>query len=73
MDVGLLKFIRIAVQFVSSRLLTWTALFMTFILAAWVMSEPTWERMGMAAFFALAVFIPSLLKETKHDAGNEEG
>ena len=73
MDAGTLKFIRIAVLLVSSRLLTWTALFMTSILSAWVMNDPTWQRMGMAAFFALAVFIPSLFKETKNDAAHQEG
>jgi hypothetical protein len=56
----------------SDRLITITALFMAFTLAAWAMIDPTWMRCSMAAFFALCVFLPALFKErTKgHDKPN---
>lgn len=55
--------LRIALGTITDRLLTIFSLAMTFALACWVMYQPTWEREGMAAFFALAVFIPCVIRE----------
>ena len=55
--------LRLALGVLSDRLLTILALIMTFALACWVMRSPTWEREGMAAFFALAVFLPCVVRE----------
>jgi len=62
-----LKLIRIAITVLTDRLLTMLSLLMTFGLAVWVMYEPTWERMAMCAFFAVAVFLPCLTKEKKSE------
>ena len=45
---------------------------MTFGLSCWAMSEPTYERLGMAGFFAVAVFIPSLARERKRNGKDGE-
>jgi|APFre7841882654_1041346.scaffolds.fasta_scaffold72332_4 hypothetical protein len=63
MDVQLVRIVRVALSVLSDRLLTLIALAMTFILSGWVMNDPNWMREGMAAFFALFVFIPCILKE----------
>lgn len=57
--------LRIALAIITDRLLTIFSLVMTFTLSAWAMHSPDPEREGMAAFFALAVFIPSLVKERR--------
>jgi hypothetical protein len=55
--------LRLAIAVLTDRTLTLISLIMTFALACWVMHEPSWEREGMAGFFALAVFIPCIIRE----------
>lgn len=64
--------LRLSIDILTGRLLTLLALLMSFGLAAWAMLDPTWMRNGMAGFFALCVFLPTLFKErTKgHDGQN---
>lgn len=67
MDASILRIVRIALGIISDRLLTILAMCMTFALAVYVMYFPTYERMGMAAFFALFVFMPLAIKERKNE------
>jgi len=60
-----LRVVRIAFEVLSERVFSILAMVMTFALSCWAMSEPTYERLGMAGFFAVAVFIPSLSRERK--------
>ena len=62
-----LRVIRIAFEVLSERVFSILAMVMTFALSCWAMSEPTYERLGMAGFFAVAVFIPSLARERKRN------
>ncbi len=64
--------IRLSIDILTARLLALMALVMSFALAVWAMVDPTWMRNGMAGFFALCVFLPTLFKErTKgHDGQN---
>jgi len=55
--------LRIALGVITDRLLTILSLTMTFALAAWAMNAPDPQREGMAGFFALAVFIPCIVRE----------
>lgn len=60
-----LGIIRIGLRVLTDRMLTILSLFMTFALTCWVMYQPTWERQATAAFFAVFVFIPCIVKERK--------
>jgi hypothetical protein len=53
--------------------LTILALSMTFALACWTMWGPSYERIAALLIFAITVFLPSLMKETKHDDDDESG
>jgi hypothetical protein len=46
---------------------------MTFALACWTMWGPSYERIAALLIFAITVFLPSLMKETKHDDDDESG
>lgn len=67
MDSLTLRAIRIAIELIGARVFSIMAMAMTFALACWVMWEPTYERLGMAGFFAVAVYIPSLRQERGKD------
>ena len=71
-EAMLLKIVRVAVQTVSMRLLTILSMVMSFALAVWTMLEPTYERMAMAAFFAVCVYIPCISIERKKDEGKHQ-
>ena len=60
-----LRVVRIALELIAERVFSILAILMTFALSCWAMYEPTYERLGMAAFFAVAVYIPSLSRERK--------
>ena len=62
-----LKVIRVALSVLTERLLTLLALWMTFGMACWAMYDPTYQRLGMAGFFALSVFLPALAKERSRE------
>lgn len=72
MDAVTFKVVRIALELLGERAFSMLALVMTFGLTCWVMHDPTYERLGMAAFFAVAVYIPTLRWERKkaNDAEN---
>jgi hypothetical protein len=74
MDTNLLlKVVRISLKLVVARVLTILALSMTFALACWTMWGPSYERIAALLIFAITVFLPSLMKETKHDDDDESG
>lgn len=56
----LLKIVRMAMEVISLRLLTVLSMVMSFALAVWTMLEPSYERMAMAAFFAVCVYLPCI-------------
>lgn len=58
-----IRIIRLGIDILTARLLTFLALAMTFALACWAMLEPHMMREFMAGFFALCVFLPSLFRE----------
>lgn len=66
-----LRVVRIALELIAERVFSILAILMTFALSCWAMYEPTYERLGMAAFFAVAVYIPSLARERKNRNGKE--
>ena len=68
--VDLMKFVRLALEVVTDRLLTILGLTMSFVLACWTMTEPTMERLGMSAFFALFAYMIEKI-ERKQDARPE--
>ena len=72
MDTVWLKIVRIAFQVISDRVLTILSLCMTFVLSCWVMKEPTYERIVMAAFFGAVIFVPSLWKEKKREGQQQQ-
>jgi len=59
----ILKIVRMAMEIISMRLLTILSMAMSFALAVWTMLEPSWERMAMAAFFAVCVYLPCISME----------
>ena len=72
MDSNLLfKVARISWKLMVARVLTILALSMTFALACWTMWGPSYERIAALLIFAITVFLPSLMKETKHDDDDE--
>lgn len=60
MEGTVLKIVRMAMEVISMRLLTILSMGMSFALAVWTMLEPSYERMGMAAFFAVCVYLPCI-------------
>jgi len=72
MDTVWLRIVRIALQVISDRVLTILSLCMTFVLSCWVMKEPTYERIVMAAFFGAVIFVPSLWKEKKREGQQQQ-
>jgi hypothetical protein len=46
-------------------LLTILAMVMSFLLACWAMYLPSWERMAMAGFFAVFIYLPCINWERK--------
>jgi hypothetical protein len=67
-----IKLIRIALETLTERSLTLVAMAMTFALSCWTMYEPSYERMAMAAFFAISVFLPSVHRERKQNGNLQE-
>ena len=60
MEGTVLKIVRMAMEVISMRLLTILSMAMSFALAVWTMLEPSYERMAMAAFFAVCVYLPCI-------------
>jgi hypothetical protein len=72
MDGAILRFVRLALEVLSDRLLTVLGLSMSFVLACWTMKEPTLERLGMSAFFAMFSYLIVKTKERKDDARSQD-
>lgn len=72
MDAQMMRVIRLALMVLGDRLLTILSLAMTFGLALIAMESPTWERVAIAAFFALVVFIPTAIKERNKNEGTNQ-
>jgi hypothetical protein len=73
-SVVLLKIVRMAMEVISMRLLTILSMAMSFALAVWTMLEPSYERMAMAAFFAVCVYLPciNIEKGKKNDESKDQ-
>jgi hypothetical protein len=72
-DGAVVRMLRVAMEIISMRLLTILAMVMSFILGCWTMLEPTWERMAMAGFFAVCVYLPCIRWErTKDEVVNQK-
>ena len=69
----MLKIVRMAMEIISMRLLTILSMAMSFALAVWTMLEPSWERMAMAAFFAVCVYLPCIsIERTKNETKDKQ-
>lgn len=71
-DGAVFKIVRVAMEIISMRLLTILAMAGSFLLACWTMWEPTWERMAMAGFFAVCVFLPCINWERKKNVEDKQ-
>jgi hypothetical protein len=70
--VDAIRVIRISLQVLGERAFSLLAMVMTFSLFCWAMVEPSYERLALVAFFALAVYIPSLRRERKSYAETQD-
>ena len=68
MDAAFIAAIRMALSVLTDRILTVSALLMTFGLASWAMYAPSPERLQIAAGFGIVVYLPALIKE-RHREG----
>jgi hypothetical protein len=73
MHMDAVRVIRISLQVLGERAFSLLAMLMTFSLFCWAMIEPSYERLGLVAFFALAVYIPSLKGQRKSYAETDHG
>ena len=71
-DGAALRIVRVALDVLSMRLLTILSMTMSFGLALWTMAEPSWERMAMAGFFAVCVFLPCINWERKKNEDDDQ-
>jgi len=71
-DGAVFKIVRVALEIISMRLLTILAMAGSFLLACWTMWEPTWERMAMAGFFAVCVYLPCINWERKKNENDDQ-
>ena len=69
----ILRIVRMAMEVLSMRLLTILSMAMSFALAVWTMLEPSYERMAMAAFFAVCVYLPCIsIEKGKKDESKDQ-
>lgn len=66
-DRAVLSMLNLAMDILSYRVLTILAMLFSFVLACWTMIMPTWERMAMAGFFAVFIYLPCMIGERKKD------
>ena len=71
-DGAVFKIVRVALEIISMRLLTILAMVGSFLLACWTMWDPTWERMAMAGFFAVCVFLPCINWKRKKNENDDQ-
>lgn len=67
MDKTVLTVVRLALEVLSERALSILAMFMSFILACWLMYEPSLERLGMGTVFAFFSYLMVNIRERKHN------
>ena len=67
MDAAFIAAIRMALSVLTDRILTVSALLMTFGLASWAMYAPSLERLQIAGGFGIIVYLPSLIKERRRE------
>ena len=72
MDATFIAIVRMALTVLADRVLTIFALWMTFGLACWAMSDPSVYRLYIVGGFAAVVFVPSLVKERKRDGQGQQ-
>ena len=67
MDATFIATVRMALSVLTDRLLTVSALLMTFGLASWAMYAPSIERLQIAGGFGIIVYLPALIKERRRE------
>ena len=72
MDATFLTILRLSLSVLSERLIVLLSLGMTFVLSLWVMYDPSQLRMYVAGGFAVLVFIPSIMRGSKHERQQRE-
>ena len=71
MDTTVLKFVRLALEVISDRLLTILTLIMVFVLAWYTVVQPEIIRLGTTALFAIFGYLIVTSKETKNGKVSE--
>ena len=72
MDASFISAIRMALSVLTDRILTVSALLMSFGLASWAMYAPSLERLQIAAGFGIIVYLPALIKERRRERSVEQ-
>lgn len=72
MDASFILAIRMALTVLTDRILTVSALLMTFGLASWAMYAPSPERLQIAAGFGIVVYLPALIKERRREGREQQ-
>jgi hypothetical protein len=72
MDAAFIAAIRMALSVLTDRILTVSALLMTFGLASWAMYAPSPERLQIAAGFGIVVYLPALIKERRREGREQQ-
>lgn len=72
MDAAFIAAIRMALTVLTDRILTVSALLMTFGLASWAMYAPSPERLQIAAGFGIVVYLPALIKERRREGREQQ-
>ena len=71
MDAAVLKFVRLALEVISDRLITLFGLSMSFALGCWTMWGPEWERVATLAIFVVFAYLTTRAKEKRNDTREE--
>ena len=67
MDAQVLKFVRLALEVITDRLITILALLSSGGLASWVMWGPQWERVATLAIFVVFAYLVVRTKESSNE------
>lgn len=71
MDAQILKFVRLALEVISDRLITILGLLSSGGLASWVMWGPEWERVATLAIYVMFVYLVVPTKERKNEVHSQ--
>ena len=71
MDAQILKFVRLALEVISDRLITILGLLSSGGLASWVMWGPEWERVATLAIYVMVVYLVVPTKERKNEVHSQ--